>query len=244
MTAFSRSSDTEALIRRSTRFEGFPYLFTPMMAPLCHMLLLPADRSEKALQEMAELQVLANKLETFLVFSHERAIRYDIDGTPSPVAEAPCGGALVTGKLRAAEEFPPMPELLAREESLREFIKSQHQTGYLVGSPQLGYRPATADQISRLSGHGADGVPVGLVRCGDCGAYRGECLESGSHSQRKIARVYCQCENHNRCARCGNPLAAWRLYAHHYDERENKILFQPTFSAMSHECTENLRRVH
>lgn len=90
-----------------------------------------------------------------------------IDGVPSPVAAAPRGGALVAGKLRAAEEFPPTPEFLARGERLRVFIESLQQTDYLVSSPQLGYRPATADEISLLSGHDADGVPLGLIRCGD-----------------------------------------------------------------------------
>lgn len=242
MAAVSQSSDLESFVQRLPLFVGFPYLVTRIVGPLCHVMLLPADRSEEELRHLATLQVLANRLETYLVLG-EDPIHYDIDGTPSRVAAAPRGGFLVAGKLRPAEDFPPTPELAARAERLRVFIESLKQTGFLVCSPQLGYRPATAEEISRLAGHSPDGVPRGLVRCGDCGECRGECLGSAPHSDRQIASVYCRCENHNRCARCGNTLAAWRLHAHHFDRRTGKILFQPSFSGMSHVCSESLRGV-
>lgn len=243
MTAVSQSSDLEVFDRRLPLFDGFPYLVTRMAGPLCHVMLLPADRSEEELRRLVRLQVLANRLEACLVLDADRAIVFDTDGAPSRIAAAPRGGLPVAERLRPAEDFSPTPELLARAERLRLFVESFKQGGYLVGSPQSGYRPATTEEISRLSGHGADGVPPGLVCCGGCGEYRGECLGLAPHSAQSIARVYCRCENHNRCARCGNPLSDWRLRAHHFNRGDRKIWFTPGFCGMSHACSEDLRRV-
>jgi hypothetical protein len=49
-------------------------------------------------------------------------------------------------------------------------------------------------------------------------------------------RVHCGCNNDNRCARCGERLAEWKLNANYYDERDGHIWHVPGFSALSHRC--------
>ena len=236
MTDVSESPDLEPVIQLSPRFDGFPYLVTRRVGPLHHITLLPSDRSDVELRHLADLQVRANRLETCLVLGADRAIFYGIDATSTGFEAAPRGGAPVAGKLQPAEDFPPTPELTARAEQLRVFIDSTKQTGYMIGGAQSGYRPATAEEISRLSGRDPDGVPLGLVHCGACGEYRGECLGPAPNCSESVAKVYCRCENHNHCARCGHPLSDWRLGAHHFDRRDRKVWFKPAFSGLSHVC--------
>jgi hypothetical protein len=243
MTTVSQSPDLEALLQRLPLFDGFPYLITRVGGALRHITLLPADRSESELRHLARLQVLANRQETCLVLGAGRAIFYGIDATASGFDEAPRGGVFVAGKLRPAEDFLPTLELLARTVHLGAFIDSLEQTGYSTGDSRSEYRPATAEEISRLSGRDADGVPPGLVRCGDCGEYRGECLGPAPHLAQSVTRVYCRCENHNHCARCGDRLADWRLDAHHFNRGDRRVWFTPAFCGMSHACPESLGRI-
>lgn len=243
MTTIPVTQDLEALVQRLPLFDGCPYLITRLVGALRHITLLPADRSEKELRRLAKAQVAANRLETCLVLGPDRAIFYGIDASPSPVDAAPRGGAPVIGKLQPADDFAQTPELMARAERLRDFVDSLKQGGYLVGDSESTYRPATAEEVSRLSGRAADGAPLGLARCAACGEYRGECLGPAPNFARSIARVYCRCENHNLCARCGNPLAGWRLNAHHFDRRDRNLWFLPAFSGLSHVCPESLGRI-
>ena len=95
-------------------------------------------------------------------------------------------------------------------------------------------RTATAEDLVRLSGTDPDGVPVGLARCTVCTAYRGEYLPS--HQPGLVVRVFCRCENHNRCARCLHPLHEQRLEASYYDERQARVLHVAAFCGLSHVC--------
>jgi hypothetical protein len=52
----------------------------------------------------------------------------------------------------------------------------------------------------------------------------------------RVIRVYCRCENHNRCARCGETLAEWRLSAYHWDEAQAKVRYVAAYCALSHRC--------
>jgi hypothetical protein len=49
-------------------------------------------------------------------------------------------------------------------------------------------------------------------------------------------RVHCRCDNWNRCARCGETLAEWRLNANYYDPMDNTIWHVPGFCGLSHTC--------
>jgi hypothetical protein len=51
-----------------------------------------------------------------------------------------------------------------------------------------------------------------------------------------IVTVHCRCDNHNRCARCGETLADNRLSSFFYDEERREIWFTPGFCAFSHRC--------
>ncbi len=79
-------------------------------------------------------------------------------------------------------------------------------------------------------------MPVGLVPCAECGGWRGECLDPNPPCHGKVLRVQCRCENHNRCARCGEPFAQFRLNANHYDAGLGVIVHVPGFCALTHAC--------
>ena len=49
-------------------------------------------------------------------------------------------------------------------------------------------------------------------------------------------RVYCRCENVNRCAACGALLSAWRLNANYYDLADDVVMHVPGFCGLSHRC--------
>jgi hypothetical protein len=51
-----------------------------------------------------------------------------------------------------------------------------------------------------------------------------------------IMQVYCLCQNNNLCARCGYPLAEYKLNANYYEKRDGVIWHVPGFSGLSHVC--------
>jgi hypothetical protein len=57
-----------------------------------------------------------------------------------------------------------------------------------------------------------------------------------SELRRQVMRVHCRCENHNRCARCGEQLAKRRLNANYYRESDRQIWHVPGFRGLSHRC--------
>jgi hypothetical protein len=52
----------------------------------------------------------------------------------------------------------------------------------------------------------------------------------------RVIRIHCRCENHNRCARCGEPLADQRLSSYEYDEVEGKAMYLAAYAAFGHRC--------
>jgi hypothetical protein len=198
-----RSRQTlEELARRLPVFDGYPYLVTALVGGLYHYIVLP-DVGRAELMSLARRQYFANRLRTCLAVGPDAATY--ISDAGERVAEAPRCSDPISDRLHGPEGFPVTRETRTRQRRLRAFIAettSGRGREYLIA--RMRGRAATADDLVRLSGTDPDGVPVGLARCAVCTAFRGEYLPS--HQPRLLVRVFCRCENHNRCARCLNPL--------------------------------------
>lgn len=222
------------------RFDVFPYLVTRIgRTPLRHIALLPAGLRREQLLDLARKQALANRLDTCLCLGPTDAIYVTADGVESTDAFLPWGLA-ITGGLQTAAPAEASPELAARQSRLDAFVERHRGSGYLVGDGLESGRPATADEIGRLSGRSEDGAPKGLELCQACGSFRGECLAPGGDGTDdagpRVVSVHCRCDNHNRCARCGATLADTRLSAYFYDQTARKVLYAAAYMALAHRC--------
>ena len=221
-------------------FTGYPYLVTRIgHSPLRNMSVLPADWSRERLLDLARRQAIANQLETCLCLGPTESVFVSPDGTTSVAELIPIGVPLVD-RLALAEPIPDTPELVARRDRLVAFAESLKGSGYLVGDGLEGGRPASADDISRLSGRDTHGIPAGLSRCATCGRFTGDFLatkgEGNGDMRRRVVRVHCTCENHNHCARCGEPLAESRLSAYEFNEADGKVWYAAAYIGLSHRC--------
>ena len=159
--------------------------------------------------------------------------------------------AAVTRRLKTARPLPPTDELLRRQGALDAAIneyparraEALRQRGmlppadFVVGDLTKGGRQATPDDLQALSGRQSSGVPMGLALCADCGLWKGECLDPSPEFSGKVMRVFCLCENRNRCARCGETLYRFRLNGNVYDVRTDTVVHVPGFSGLSHQCS-------
>ena len=66
--------------------------------------------------------------------------------------------------------------------------------------------------------------------------FEGECLGTAEHYKKSILPVHCQCDNNNRCARCGNVLHARKLSSNFFNPSDGDIWYVPGFSCFGHEC--------
>lgn len=221
-------------------FDGYPYLVTALVGGLYHLIVLPGDLGRAELVTLARRQHCANRLRTCVAVGPDAAV-YVLDEGET-VAEVPHCEHPVSDRLLGPEEFPVTVELRDRQQRLRAFVaesKARSAGGFLID--RMRGRAATAEDLVRLSGTDPHGVPVGLVRCEVCTAYRGECLPS-SHQPGLVVRVFCRCENHNRCARCLHHLDEQRLEASYYDERQAHVLHVAAFCGLSHVCPQRGER--
>src|SRR5216683_1737550 len=233
-----------------------PYLVVEIVAALYHLTVLPAEFGDDDLEAVARAQVQANRLAACLVLGERRVLAIDAEGVKRRETEVPFRlfghwiSAAVTCRLKTARPLPPTDELVRRQTALEAAIKEYparraealRQRGmlppadFVVGDLTKGGRDATPAELAALSGRQSNGVPVGLVQCGDCGDWRGQCLDPSPEFSGKMMRVYCRCENRNRCARCGETLYPFRLNANLYDQREDAVVHVPGFSGLSHQC--------
>jgi hypothetical protein len=218
-------------------FTGYPYLVTRIgRTALRNMSVLPADWSRERLLDLTRRQAIANQLETCLCLGPAESVFVEPDGTATPSSFIPIGSPVVE-RLALAESIPDTPELSARRERLDAFAEAQHSTGYLVGDGLEGGRPATQDDIARLSGRDAHGIPAGLDRCAACARFRGDHLDTEGEGETPcVIRVHCKCENHNRCARCGETLAESRLSAWEFNEADGRVRYAAAYVGLSHRC--------
>src|SRR5438552_219442 len=229
-----------------------PYLVVEIVAGLYHLTVLPADFGDDDLEAIARAQVEANRLKACLVLGERRVLAIDAEGIERPETEVPFRlfghwiSAAVTRRLKTASPLPATDELLRRQTALEAAIKEYparraealRQRGMLpvadlvVGDLTKGGRQATPEELRALSGRQSGGVPMGLVQCGDCGLWKGECLDPSPQFLGKVMRVHCRCENINRCARCAEMLYRFRLNANRYDQREDAVVHVPAFSGL------------
>ena len=130
--------------------------------------------------------------------------------------------------------------MAARRADLRAFADAQVGSRYIVGDGLEGGRPATREDLVRLVGHDGRDPDPGLARCPRCGELAGDYLategQGNGDPTPRVIRVYCRCENHNRCARCGEPLAERRLSAYHFAEESRTVCYVAAYCAFSHTC--------
>lgn len=221
-------------------FDDYPYLMTRIgSTPLRHIALLRSDRSPDQLLDLARRQARANHLDTCLCLGPGKFVYLFADGQELMANDAPWGMP-VAGLLKTAEDFPVSPEDEDRERRLREFAERHRQEGYLVGDGLEAGRPASAVDMTLMQRRGEDGVPTSLHRCRSCQQFRGEYLavygEGNGDKRPRVVFVHCACDNHNRCARCGSPLADHRLSSYSYDEQRGAIMYTAAYVGLSHRC--------
>jgi hypothetical protein len=227
-------------VHLSEPFDGYPYLVTRIgHRALRHMAVLPTDWSRARLIDLARGQAQANRFETCLCLGPSEAIYFRPDGISDVALFIPTG-LPVGERLALIESFPPTEEVESRRRDLRAHADRLMPGGYIVGDGLEGGRHATPEEIDRLTPDERDGVPCGLTRCTTCGWFAGECLalngEGDGDLTPRVIRVHCLCENHNRCAGCGESLAKWRLSAYHFDESEGGVRYAAAYMAFSHRC--------
>ncbi len=235
-----------------TPFDGYPYLMIRIgHTALRSVSLLPADWPRHRLENLAARQVAANQLEACLCLAPNAGINIWTDGSGLNTTFIPTGIPLVD-QLALPEPIPHTPEIAARQARLLAFADTRApKQGYLVGDGLEGGRPATATDIERLSLRDASGIPAGLARCPVCLEFRGDYLalngEGNGDRRPRVIEVHCACQNHNRCAACGEPLAESRLSAYGYQEATGSVLYRAAYAGLGHRCTyktDEYRRLH
>ncbi len=218
-------------------FDGYPYLVTRIgRSALRHVSLVPADWPRDRIIELARTQANANRLETAACFGPLDAEYVSADGGRTWAGQTP-SGIPVVDRLRLAETFPGTPELTARARRLRAFADAVKPHGFVVGDGTDGGRRADPATIERLTSIGPDGLPTGLHRCPTCTGAAGEVVRGGAvASLGEVVRVWCACDNHNRCARCGDPLAHHRLSAWFWSDADAQAWHVAAHAAFSHRC--------
>ena len=216
------------------RFDGYPYLINRIgRSALRHIALVPADWSRDRIVAIARAQAQANRFETAACFGPEDAVYVGVETTETWVGPTPTGSYVIE-LLRLSEPVPETAELMARRAWLEVVHAADRTPRYIVGDGTNQGVPARAEDRARLGGRGPDGLPTGLQRCLVCHDAAGDYLRGGT----EIVRVYCKCDNHNRCARCLQPLADRRLSAWFWDDEDGHAWHKAAYSAFSHHCSD------
>lgn len=230
--------NVDSLVRGLPVFDGFPYLATRVVPALYHIILLPAEWSIGDLQSLAERQVSANRLRTCLVISDHQCVFYEADETQFESNEIPRGGNIISELLKAPVDFPISAELSQRSTGLQEHQQKWNSKGYVLGDLTKGGQPATTEEVKRLDGEQAAGVPLGLVQCATCGEWKGRCLDVNPDFHHLVVVVCCRCDNDNRCACCNRFLYTRKLNANYYENSDGNIWHVPGFCGFGHKCPE------
>jgi hypothetical protein len=225
-------------------FDGYPYLVTRIgHSPLRHMAVLPTDWPRERLVDLARRQAEANRLETCLCLGPAEAVFFATDGSAAETAIIPSGVPVVE-RLALAEPVPQTEEVAVRRRHLEAYAKRSNPGGHLVGDGLEGGRPATPEDIDRLSRPNARATPKGLSRCATCRLFTGDYLavhgEGNGDLTPRVIEVHCRCQNHNRCAGCGATLAEWRLSSYLYDEAAGSVRYAAAYMAFNHRCEARL----
>jgi hypothetical protein len=221
-------------------FDGYPYLVTRIgHSALRHLAILPATWSPERLLGLTRRQALTNRLDTCLVLGPAHAVYVTSEGAECEAAHVPSGRPVVE-RLRLAASLPRTPEIAARRARLRAYADADNGPRYIVGDGLEAGRIAILDDIFRLASLESEDPHRGLTRCPTCGELAGDYLatqgEGNGDLTRRVIRVHCRCENHNRCAWCGEQLAERRLSAYHFVEETGSVCYVAAYCAFSHRC--------
>jgi hypothetical protein len=224
--------------RVDARFGGYPYLLSRIgQGGLVHIALLPSDWSRQRAIEAARTQADANRFETAVCFGRGDAVFVAFDNTRIEPGKTPAG-IYAYERLLLAEPLAQTDDLAHRRAWLHAFDRATRVDGYMVGDGTSRGESARLEDRLRLGERGPDGLPAGLRRCARCGQAAGDYLRGGI----EIVRVYCACENHNRCARCRTPLAEHRLSAWYWDDDDDQAWHLAAYAAFAHRCPEEQER--
>jgi len=235
-----RTTATVRLPAAPPPFDGYPYLVTRIgNTPLRHHALLPADWTRGRLRHLARRQAQANRLQTCLVTGPAEAAFFGENGHVLDSVELPTGHP-VWNRLVLAEPIPASDELAARRQSLEWYGERHKLQGYIVGDGLEAGRYATPADMDRYLIGPPDGAPKGLSRCPTCNLLAGEYVafrgEGNGDETPRVIQVHCLCENHNRCAGCGRPLATRRLSSYSYDEDKKSVIYYAAYMGLGHRC--------
>jgi len=223
-------------------FSGFPYLMTYIVRSMYHFIILPAAWSRIRLFTMAKLHSLQNRLDTFLILNPGEFVLFPAYGKHYFIESPPVCSIYIADRLKPLYLLPDDAELKNRKEKLAQVIEEvQGRGGYVFGDLSKGGRRATEAEFEALKGFQKDGIPVGLAKCSRCGFYQGTCLDPSPIFSGLVMKVYCRCENDNRCARCGQPLYQFKLNANYFKEADGNIWHVPGFSGLSHVCPDLMK---
>jgi hypothetical protein len=221
-------------------FDGYPYLVSRIgHTPLRHHALLPADWTRSRLRHLTRRQAEANRLQTCLVTGPKEAAYFGETGRVLDSERLPTGHP-IHGRLALAEPIPESEELAARRQALQAYCELHRLEGYLVGDGLEAGRYATPADMDRYLIGPLDGMPKGLARCPACSHLAGEYIafrgEGNGDTVPRVVQVHCPCENHNRCAACGQPLASRRLSSYGYDEGKRSVIYFAAYMGLGHRC--------
>jgi hypothetical protein len=229
--------EAEEKKRVAPPFHGYPYLHSLLSAGVLNLTVLPSEMSDEMLIELARAQVIANQLPACLVLGPDRVVYVDVTGGLKPGTAALAPWALSTGVLQPPIAFDETEDLRSRREWAERFVAwIQGQFGRGYGNPSRGAVEPSPEQVEALTGFNEDGSPRGLTRCPSCGDLKGLCLDQGQFLSDGLIAVHCRCDNHNRCARCGQQLHERRLNANYYSARLGIVLHVPGICAQDHVC--------
>ena len=221
-------------------FRGYPYLVTRIgHSALRHLAVVPGDWPRDRLVDLTNRQALANQLETCVCLGPADAVYVTPGREPCEASYVP-SGVPVVDRLVIAGPLPDTIEQARRRQALRAYAQRLRSSGYLVGDGLEGGRLASAADVARLSGLAPNGLPPGLRPCFVCGRPRGDYLalrgEGNGDRTPRVIEVQCRCDNHNRCAGCGEPLAVHRLSAYYWDEERSTVRYVAAYCGLSHRC--------
>lgn len=222
-------------------FDGYPYLVTKIgTRSLRHLMVLPADRGRDELVELASRQAAANRLPTALVLGQDDAVEVTADEPVGLETILWSGRVPRTDKLQPVGRFRPTREYTRRRGELRAWVAEDllfvRNFNYWGTDPIA--RVATSEE-RRLNRPRRDVAYPGLATCPACGGRRGQVLTFRTHTARTrtgIVDVYCPCQNHNRCAACGEGLNLYRLDAHHWSEDHDGPCYVRANIGLQHRC--------
>lgn len=266
MSAHTQSQNSSGIEPVAENVLTYPYLITWL--EIRHVLPLPRGLPDWALRNLARQQAQCNRLPTWLVVGPDLAVYFDAEGYEALSGTPPITPILTAGRLaglpaiQQAAEYPDRQQRFIRATAARlkgatgSMFNLGHRARWARRAISEGFnntpvqgadghmdvydrgRPASVNELIRLSGHQIFDVPKGLARCPACLEWRGTCLGTKREETARIFQSTCRCDNHNLCASCGGPLAIRKLNSYFYDEAQKSICHFPGYWAYTHRCVD------